>query len=55
MSAYGLRESEVLDATKLPGGNKPYGPLLGDSHKAMQDIVFGYDSSSVDCNGWQTR
>lgn len=60
MSPYGLRESEQLDASKLSVGKSAtkcsaFAPLVEGSHKNMQDIVFGCDSNSVDCNGWQTR
>ncbi|XP_072028003.1 cytosolic endo-beta-N-acetylglucosaminidase-like [Amphiura filiformis] len=60
MSAYGLRESEQLDPSKLPVSKTTakctaYAPLKEASHKNMQDIVFGCDSSSIHCIGWQTR
>ncbi len=61
MSAYGLRESEHVDATALTVSKftaakcSAYSPLIEGSHKNVQDIVFGCDSKSIDNNGWQTR
>ncbi|XP_022089339.1 cytosolic endo-beta-N-acetylglucosaminidase-like isoform X2 [Acanthaster planci] len=60
VSAFGLHESELLDP-RLPQLSgitdqcRAFGPLVGRSHKAMQDAALRMDSQGTTSGGWNTR